>query len=105
LAMAETVRARAEEFRTKIKTRIEEIRGGSSSSGGILGGSPQILKGPLVMRIREKGLIATARERIEKLRAPPAEGAAAEEVASPSPSPEVYEKPRVKTYTAKIKTY
>jgi len=67
--MAENIRAKAEEFRTKIRTRIEEIRGGgSSSSGGLLGGNPEILKGPLVTEIRAKGLMATARTRIEKLR-------------------------------------
>jgi len=69
--MAETIRAKAEELRTRIRTRVEEIRGGggSSSSGGILGGSPEILKGPLVTEIRAKGLIATARARVEKVRA------------------------------------
>lgn len=70
MAMTENVRAKAEEFRTKIRTRVEEMRGGGSShsSGGILGGNPQILKGPLVAEIREKGLMATARARIEKVR-------------------------------------
>jgi len=70
LAMAENVRVKAEEFRTKIRSRLEEIRGGGSShsSGGILGGNPEILKGPLVTEIRAKGLVATARSRIEKFR-------------------------------------
>jgi len=70
MAMAENVRAKAEELRTRVRTRIEEIRGGGSShsSGGILGGSPEFLKGPLVTEIREKGLITTARARIEKVR-------------------------------------
>jgi hypothetical protein len=68
MAMAETVRARAEELRTRVRTRIEEIRGGgSSSSGGILG-NPGILKGPLAAEIKEKGVMATARGRIEKIR-------------------------------------
>jgi len=68
MAMAETVRARAEELRTRVRTRIEEMRGGgSSSSGGILG-NPGILKGPLATEIREKGVMATARARIEKIR-------------------------------------
>lgn len=67
MAMAETIRAKAEEFRTRVRTRIEEIRGGGSSSSGILG-NPGILKGPLATEIREKGLIATARARIERVR-------------------------------------
>jgi len=66
MAMAETVRARAEELRTRVRTRVEEIRGGSSS-GGVLG-NPGILKGPLATEIREKGVMATARARIEKIR-------------------------------------
>jgi len=69
VAMAESVRAKAEEFRTRVKTRIEELRGGSSSSehSPILG-KLGIMKGPLVTEIRETGLMATARARIEKIR-------------------------------------
>jgi len=67
--MAESVRAKAEEVRTKIRTRIEEIRGGgSSSSESPIIGKLGIMKGPLVTEIREKGLVATARARIEKVR-------------------------------------
>jgi len=74
MAMAENVRAKAEEIRTKVRTRIEEIRGGGSSSSespilgklGIVKGP--LTKGPLVTEIREKGVVATARERIAKFR-------------------------------------
>lgn len=63
-----TVRARAEELRTRVMSRIEELRGGSSSSSSpLLKG--EILKGPLATEIRERGLVATARARIEKVRA------------------------------------
>jgi len=100
MPLGETVRAKAEEIRTKFRTRIEEIRGGGASSEhSPLLGNLGVAKGPLVTEVREKGLMATVRERIEKLRAPPAAPP------SPAPSPEVYAKPRVKTYTAKIKTY
>jgi len=69
LAMAESVRAKAEEVRTKIRSRIEEIRGGGSSSEhSALLGKLGIMKGPLVTEIKEKGLMATARSRIERVR-------------------------------------
>jgi hypothetical protein len=68
MAMAETVRARAEELRTRVRTRVEEIRGGSSSSSGGILGNPGVLKSPLATEIREKGVMATARARIEKIR-------------------------------------
>jgi len=62
MAMAETVRARAEELRARVKTRIEELRG---QQGGILMGQLGL---PIISEIRAKGLAATARERLEKLR-------------------------------------
>jgi len=67
----EQIRARAEELRTKIRSRIEELRGGASSPGHspLLGGKLELAKGPLVTEIREKGVIATARARAEKFRA------------------------------------
>jgi len=69
MAMGETIRAKAEDLKTRVRTRIEEIRGGSSSSsGGILSGNPAILKGPLATEIKAKGLMATARTRLEKFR-------------------------------------
>jgi len=69
MAMAESFRAKAEEFRTKIRTRVEEIRGGGASSEhSPLIGKLGVLKGPLALEIREKGLMATARARIEKVR-------------------------------------
>jgi len=69
MPMGETVRAKAEELRTKFRTRIEEIRGGGSSSGhSPLLGNLGITKGPLVAEVREKGVITTARERLSKIR-------------------------------------
>jgi len=70
MPMGETVRAKAEEIRTKVRTRIEEIRGGGSSSSGHspLLGKLELAKGPLVTEIREKGIMATAKARIEKIR-------------------------------------
>ena len=68
MAMAESVRAKAEEFRTRIRTRVEEIRGGHSSPENPILGKLGIMKGPLVAEIREKGVMATARARIEKVR-------------------------------------
>jgi len=66
--MAENIRAKAEELRTKARTRIEEIRGGGSSSQSPILEKLGIMKGPLVTEIREKGVMATARARIEKIR-------------------------------------
>jgi len=65
---AENIRAKAEEFRTRVRTRIEEIRGGHSSPENPILGKLGIMKGPLATEIREKGLMATARARIEKVR-------------------------------------
>lgn len=64
--MAETIRVKADELRSRVRTRVGEIRGGSSS-GGILG-NPGVLKSPLVTEIKAKGLMATARTRLEKIR-------------------------------------
>jgi len=89
--MGEGLRAKAEELRTRVRTRIEEIRGGGSSPGHspllgnlVFGGSsPELLpKGSLISDIREKGLLATVRARIELFR----EGKPAEEE---KPKPEV----------------
>jgi hypothetical protein len=72
MAMAPDIRARAEELRAKVRSRIEELRGGASSSGHspLLGKLElaKMAKGPLVTEIREKGVIATARARVEKVR-------------------------------------
>jgi len=72
--MVENVKAKAEELRTKVRTRVEELRGGSSSPEhspilgklGVMKGP--LTTGPLATEIREKGVIATARARIEKVR-------------------------------------
>lgn len=72
-ASLENIRAKAEEFRTRIKTRVEGLRGGGGTRSGILGNfssfsSPELMKGPLLTEIREKGVLATARSRMEKMR-------------------------------------
>jgi len=69
MAMAENVKAKAEELRTKIRSRIEEIRGGAASSehSPILG-KLELAKGPLVTELKEKGILATAKARFEKVR-------------------------------------
>jgi len=66
--MAESVRAKAEELRTRVRTRVEEIHGGHSSPENPILGKLGIMKGPLVTEIREKGVVATARERVAKVR-------------------------------------
>jgi len=66
--MAESIRAKAEEVRTRVRSRIEEIRGGASSEHSPILGKLELAKGPLVAEIREKGLMATARARIERVR-------------------------------------
>lgn len=50
---------------SSLQARVAELRAGHSSPAGILGG-------PLATEIREKGVLATARERIQKVTAPPA---------------------------------
>jgi len=83
--MAENIRSKVEEMRTRILSRVEEIRGGGSSPGhSPLLGNLGIMKGPLAADIREKGLIVAARERLGKLTGPaPAPSPPAEEVARP----------------------
>jgi len=66
--MAENIRAKAEEIRTRVRSRIEELRGASSPEHSPILGKLGIMKGPLATEIREKGLMATARARIEKVR-------------------------------------
>ncbi len=67
MAMAETVRARFEELRTRIRTRLEELRGQSGSGAGVSPLAGQRL--PIISEIRAKGLATIARERLEKIRA------------------------------------
>jgi len=75
MSMADGVKAKAEEFRAKIRSRVEEIRTGSSSSehspligklGLMKGGG--LMKGELMTGLREKGVLATVREKIEAVR-------------------------------------
>jgi len=75
MPVAENLKLKAEELRTKVKSRIEEIRTGTSGSEhspligklGILkeGG---LMKGTLMTDLKEKGVLATARAKIESIR-------------------------------------
>jgi len=73
--MAMDIRAKAEEYRTKIRSRIEEIRTGTESSEhspligklGIMKGGG-LMKGTLITGLKEKGVLTTAREKIEEIR-------------------------------------
>jgi len=68
-------RVKAEEIRTKIRSRVEEIRTGTASSEhspligklGIMKGGG-FLKGTLMTGLKEKGVLTTAREKIESIR-------------------------------------
>jgi len=73
MSMAENIRTKAEEIKGKVRTRIEELRTGASTGhspllGGLGLGKGTLMKGPLVTEIKEKGVMATARARIEKIR-------------------------------------
>jgi len=114
--MTENLRAKAQEWQSLIRTRVEEIRTGVSSPGhspllgklGVLGegggifsrvqtrlaeirgthssGSPEILT-----TIREKGVLGAAMARIEKVRPVPAAPAPP----APPEVPTVYERRKV----------
>jgi len=67
--MAMDIKAKAEELRTKIKSRIEEIRTGTSSPGhSPLLGKMGLMKGTLVTDLKEKGILGMARAKIETIR-------------------------------------
>lgn len=68
MSMTENVRAKAEEYRTKIRTRIEELRTGTSTGHSPLLGDMGLMKGMLATEIREKGVMTTVRDRISKIR-------------------------------------
>lgn len=91
----ERLRKRVEEA----KARVERLREGGSKS-------------QIVRELREKGVLETIRARREKRLAKPSRGteaasgtAGSPTMASPEPESPVIEKPRVKTYTAPIRTY
>jgi len=105
LAMAENVKAKVEEIRTKIRSRVEEIRGAGilrgGGSSGILSGNPGFLKQlPALTEVREKGLMATARARMERFRGTPA-GPAGGPIAS-SPRVDVSTDTGVKVQRGKV---
>jgi len=98
MAMAENVRAKAEEFRTKIRSRVEEIRTGSSSSEhSPLIGNLGLMKGTLITDLKEKGVLATARAKIESIRG-------GGSILGHS-SPKIGEKPTVEKDTGALKQY
>lgn len=100
MVVPEQIKARAEELRTKIRSRIEELRGGASSPGhSPLIGKLELAKGPLVTELREKGLLATARARFERFRGGTSSGS------SPSPagsSPPLIEEKEIKVRGARL---
>jgi len=85
--MLENVRTKAEDFRSRIQTRVAELRGGGAGAKGGLFSSPDVLKGALATEIREKGVIATARERVTKFRGGKGLGSMfGSDMAGPSPA-------------------
>ncbi len=72
MSLVEQARTRLEETRTKIKTRVETVRGGGSSLGGsILGGNllgQGIGEMPKLKEIREKGVLGVLSEKFPKVK-------------------------------------
>jgi len=78
--MIEKVQAKTEELRTKVQTRVKDMRGGSAGAGlfgesgafGKFGGGKGlglgILKTGMLADIRSRGAIPTIKERVAKLR-------------------------------------
>lgn len=72
--MAMDIRAKAEEYRTKVRTRIEELRTGTSTGHSPLLGNLGLMKGGGLMKgtfmtdLKEKGVLATARTKLETMR-------------------------------------
>jgi len=68
MSMIENIRARLEEVRTSVQTRLSQLRGGGGGQllqGGISG---QLLQGPIISEIREKGPMAVLEERFPKVK-------------------------------------
>jgi len=77
MSLVEQVRSRVEEIRTRVRSRVEAIRGGGTLGGSILRGSSEtsVLGGnilgqglPVVKEIREKGAISVLQERFPRLK-------------------------------------
>jgi len=69
MSMIENIRARLEEVRTSVQTRMSQLRGGGGGQllqGGIFSG--QLLQGPIISEIREKGPMAVLEERFPKVK-------------------------------------
>jgi hypothetical protein len=72
MSLAEQVRSRVEEMRTRVRSRVEAIRGGGGAVGGsILSGNllgQARLEFPKIKEIREKGPVAVLQERFPRLK-------------------------------------
>ena len=76
MSLAEQVRSRVEEIRTRVRSRVEAIRGGTlggsilrgSSGSPVLGGNILGQGLPVVKEIREKGAISVLQERFPRLK-------------------------------------
>jgi len=76
MSLAEQVRSRVEEIRTRVRSRVEAIRGGTlggsilrgSSETSVLGGNILGQGLPVVKEIREKGAISVLQERFPRLK-------------------------------------
>lgn len=101
--MSVNIKEKATELRTKIQTRVEDLRtkvaGGGHSPliGNLKGvlGEGGVLKGPLVSDIRSKGVMTAAQERISKFRGGGGrlfggETAPSTPAAPPTPKPTMY---------------
>jgi len=68
LSMVENIRARIEELRTTLQTRLGKIRGGGGQlfEGNLLSG--QLVKAPIISEVREKGAMAVIEERFPRVK-------------------------------------
>jgi hypothetical protein len=98
----ENIRARATDIREKVRSRVEELRtGASSSSHSPILGKLEIGKNiPLAAEIKEKGVVTAARERIAKVRGGGLLGGLA--TAPPSPAAPPTPKPTMYPATAEV---
>ena len=83
MSLVEQARTRLEETRDRIKTRVESVRGGGSSSNpglptlkeirekgvlGVLGGSSSSSSPELLKEIREKGVLSVLEEKFPRVK-------------------------------------